>query len=79
MTDSVFQLIDAASGCDHSGCWHDILWMSQKGPVELLGSSRIFRVGIRDHQGLRWHTLKILFHPGDHGEPCATVMLPEED
>lgn len=83
MTDSVFQLIavsiTSAAGCDFSGCWHNILWMAQRGPDELLGNGRIFKVGFRNTQSLQWHTLKILFHPGDHGEPCATVMLPNED
>jgi hypothetical protein len=33
----------------------------------------------RRTRALRWHELKILFHGGDYGEPCATVMLPDED
>ena len=83
MTDTVFALIknavEVAPGCDFAGVWHDILWMSQKGLVQLLGCGRIFKVGVRDSTALRWHELKILFHPGDEGEPCATVMRPEED
>ena len=82
MTAAVFQLIQTAvessAGCDFAGCWHDILWMSKNGLVELLTGGRTFKVGIRTGQSLNWHLLKILFHPGDSREPCATVMLPEE-
>jgi hypothetical protein len=51
---------------------------------ELCGAKRYehsptFKAGIRTGAHLHWHELKILFHGGDHGEPCATVMLPDED
>lgn len=83
MTSAVFALIERAveigEGADFAGLWHDILWMSRVCPVRLLGGGHTFQVGIRADAHLRWHELKILFHGGDHGEPCATVMLPEED
>ena len=81
MTDSVFLLIEraVAAGADFRGVWHDVLWMSQHGLVRLLGNGRIFKVGLKDGTALQWRELRILFHPGDQGEPCATVMLPDED
>lgn len=76
-------LIDACVQYDETvefpGIWHDILWMSRVSPVRLLPGGHTFKVGIRSGQLRRWHELKILFHGGDHGEPCATVMLPDED
>jgi hypothetical protein len=82
MTDSVFNLIRRAveaGPADYAGVWHDVLWMSQQGLMRLLGNGRIFKVGLRDTTALQWRELKILFHPGDIGEPCATLMLPDED
>lgn len=35
--------------------------------------------GPRDGIALQWRELKILFHSVDHGESCATLMLPIED
>lgn len=83
LTAAVFALLERAvetgEGADFAGLWHDILWMSRVSPVRLLRGGHTFKVGIRAGAQLRWHELKILFHVGDHGEPCATVMLPEED
>jgi hypothetical protein len=83
MTDTVLALLEAAvktgAGHDYAGLWHDILWMARACPVSFLPNGRMFKVGIRASYGLQWHELKILFHPGDAGEPCATVMQPEED
>ena len=83
LTSAVFALINAAvetaEGADFAGLWHDILWMSRVCPVRLLPGGHTFKVGIRQGPFLRWHELKILFHGGDHGEPCATVMLRGED
>ncbi len=83
LTSAVFALVnvalEAAEGSDCASVWHDILWMSRVCPVQLLPGGHTFKVGIRSGQLLRWHELKILFHGGDHGEPCATVMLPDED
>jgi hypothetical protein len=83
LTSAVFALVNAAvetaGGSDCTGVWHDILWMSRMARVRLLPGGHTFKVGIRRGLLLRWHELKILFHGGDHGEPCATVMLPDED
>lgn len=83
MTSAVLALIDrsvsADDGAEISGIWHDILWMSRVCPVRLLPGGHTFKVGIRAGAALRWQELKILFHGGDYGEPCATVMLPDED
>lgn len=83
MTSAVFALLERAveigEGVDFAGLWHDVLWMSRVSPVRLLRGGHTFHVGIRDQHTLRWHELKILFHGGDYGEPCATIMLPDED
>ena len=83
MTSAVFALLERGveSGDDSelAGIWHDLLWMSRVSPVRLLSGGHTFKVGIRAEHVLCWHELKILFHGGDHGEPCATVMLPDED
>ena len=83
MTSAVFALIErgveTGEGSEFAGLWHDVLWMSRMSRVRLLSGGHTFDVGIRAAALLRWHELKILFHGGDHGEPCATVMLLEED
>jgi len=83
MTSAVFALlertVEIGDGADFAGLWHDILWMSRVSPVRLLRGGHTFQVGIRAETHLRWHELKILFHGGDYGEPCATVLLPDED
>lgn len=83
MTSAVFALIDGGAmsddGAEFAGLWHDVLWMSRVCPVRLLPGGHTFKVGIRAGTQLRWHELKILFHGGDHGEPCATVVLPDGD
>lgn len=83
MTGSVFALLERAvesdDGQEFAGLWHDILWMSRVCPVRLVSGGHTFKVGIRDAHTLRWHELQILFRGGDNGEPCATVMLPDED
>lgn len=71
--------VETREGSELAGIWHDVLWMSRVCPVQQLPSGHTFKVGIRTACALRWHELKILFHGGDYGEPCATVMLPEED
>ena len=53
--------------------------MSRLCQVWLHPGGHTFKVGIRDSHAQRWHELKILFHGGDNGEPCATVMRPNED
>lgn len=83
MTSAVFALVEAGvesgEGSEFAGLWHDILGMSRGCPVRLLPGGHTFQVGLRAGAQLRRHELKIRFHGGDHGEPCATVMLPEED
>lgn len=82
MTSAVFGLLEnsvkTAECADFAGLWHDLLWMCRF-PAQFVPGGQTFRVGIRAGRGLRWHILKIVFHGGDQGEPCATVMLPEED
>lgn len=82
LTSAVFALVstaaETAEGSDCAGVWHDILWMSRMARVRLLPGGHTFKVGIRQGQLFRWHELKILFHGGDNGEPCATVTLSEE-
>lgn len=83
MTAAVFALLEHAGqsgeGADFAGLWYDVLWMARVCPVRLLSGGHTFRVGIRAGGTLRWHELKILFHGGDYGEPCATVTFPGED
>ena len=83
MTTAVFALVERSVESDDSsefaGVWHDILWMSRVCPVRSLPGGYTFKVGIRVGAQLRWHELKILFHGGDYGEPCATVMLSDDD
>lgn len=83
MTSTVFEIIkagvDAGKGADFAGIWHDVLWMATTCPVEWIAGGQKFRVSIQGTPRSRWHDLKILFHGGDQGEPCATVMLPNED
>lgn len=83
MTSAVFALlergVETGDGAEFAGIWHDILWLSRTCRVRLLSGGHTFKIGMRDAHALRWHELKILFHGGDNGEPCATVMLPDED
>lgn len=83
MTGAVFALIECSvefgQSSEFAGIWHDTLWMSRACPVRPLSGGHTFRVGISAGGVRCWHELKILFHVGDYGEPCATVMLAEED
>ena len=84
MTAAVAALIQKAvdhpdHGNDWKGVWHDVLWMSRVAPVKSFPGGRLFKVVITGTGRKRLHTLKLQIHPGDKGEPCATVMLPEED
>ncbi len=83
MTSAVFEIIkagiDAGKGADYAGIWHDVLWMAATCPIEWIPGGQKFRVSIQGTPRSRWHDFKILFHGGDQGEPCATVMLPDED
>lgn len=83
MTKAVFALIEQSAesddGTELAGIWHDILWMSRVCPVRPLPGGHTFKVGLRAGRALHWHELKITFYLNDHGEPCAAVMLPDED
>lgn len=83
MTSAVFEIIkagvDADKGADFAGIWHDVLWMCRTCPMAWVSGGQTFRVSIQGTPRSRWHELKILFHGGDQGESCATVMLPQED
>lgn len=84
MTIAVFALLERAvvetgEGADFAGVWHDILWTSRECPVRPLPGGHTFEVSFLTSGARRWIELKILFHCGDHGEPCATVLLPDED
>lgn len=83
LTGAVFALVEAAAdageGASPAGIWHGILWMARVCPVRPLPGGHTFEVGLRQATRFHWHELKIIFHGGDHGEPCATVMLPDED
>lgn len=83
LTSAVFALVEAAvetgDGASLAGAWHDVLWMAHVCPVQFLPGGHTFKVGLLQATHLHWHELKIIFHGGDHGEPCATVMLPDED
>jgi hypothetical protein len=84
MTATVCELIRRAvehpdHGNDWKGVWHDILHMSRFCPVQAVPGGRLFRVIITGTGRKRLHTLKAIVHPGDKGESCYTIMLPEED
>ena len=85
MTAEVFGLIDRAvknkRWCnDYRGVWHDILWMSRWAVIRRPDPSTVvFRVAITGVGRQKWHQLKAVCGPNDDGEPCLTVMLPNED
>lgn len=53
--------------------------MSRFCPVQAVPGGRLFRVIITGTGRKRLHTLKAIVHPGDKGESCFTIMLPDED
>ena len=95
MTIAVFELIEKAVNHprwlnDYQGVWHDILHMSKVAivrridargdiDIECAPTQHLFRVIITGTGRKRWHTLKIVCHPGDNAEPVLTVMMPNED
>lgn len=85
MTAAVHHLINEAVASprhcnDRKGVWWDILWMSLHGQTGAPDpSTRLFRVMITGTGRRKWHTLKAVCGPDDHGAPCVTFMLPEED
>lgn len=90
-TSSIWNLIqlfaDEADGASPAGVVHDILWMSRF-PIrkyqEGVGETCIFLFCIPEAVQMKMHTgpepqLKIHVGPNDNGEPCITIMMPEED
>lgn len=65
---------------DLQGRLWDVLWML-KVACRAGGSVLRFRLSIMDHTTKRRRTivLKSVCGPDDDGEPCITIMLPEED
>ena len=84
MTAAVSALIQKAvdhpeHGNDWKGVWHDVLLMCRVAPVKSFPGGRLFKVVMTGTGRKRLHTLKLQIHLGDKGEPCATIMLAEED
>jgi hypothetical protein len=70
-----------AHGQDIKGRLWDILHML-KYVIKSQASNRNelrFQVIVNNGQGGRKVTLKSVCGPGDEGEPCITIMLPDED
>lgn len=84
-TAAVWAIVEAAVnnqryGNDYSGVIWDILWMSQRGIIKRLDDTQhLFQVIITGAGDEKYHTLKIVCHPGDNFEPVLTIMLPHED
>jgi hypothetical protein len=85
-TAALWELIEQAinapnSGNDLLGVLHDILWMSRvkKKAVSNDGNSWLFEVLIIATGLQPIHTLKLVFHQGDHEEPVLTLMCSGED
>lgn len=65
---------------DYAGVLHDMLWMSRVHKTRIIDPYTCeFTVIITGAGRKRLYTFKIVGGPGDHGEPVATIMLPEED
>jgi hypothetical protein len=94
VTTAVWHLIEptdeerAVDQQDLDGRLWDVLWMARcccavpraAAPYERRYPVRFrFRGRQRPLAGLRKMTLKLVSHPGDHGEHVITIMLPEED
>jgi hypothetical protein len=69
---------------DRLGVWHDICWMLNQKiaglPSPSSSNELFFDVIITGaaRRGRYWR-LKSVIGPDDHGEPCLTIMLPDED
>lgn len=64
---------------DLAGVLHDILWMSRRYGRNISPTERLFSVIITGAGRRRNWTLKIVSGPDDAGEPCLTIMFPDED
>jgi hypothetical protein len=88
MTASVFGIIKRAvenPRCtnDYRGVWHDVCWMLTQAIARLPRRNSqpelLFSVIITGAaRGQQW-TFKAVIAPDDQGEPCLTLMLPDED
>ena len=64
---------------DYAGILHDMLSMSKILGRKLDASTVIFRCIIQGAGRSKYYDFKLQVHPGDHGEPVITIMLPDED
>lgn len=64
---------------DYAGILHDMLWMSRCMGRKINDSEVMFRVIIQGAGRSKYHDFKLVVGPGDHGEPCITILLPHED
>jgi hypothetical protein len=68
---------------DYRGVWHDVCWMLRiaisRRPAESSTPELLFRVIITGAGRSKTWTLKAVMGPDDEGDPCLTIMLPEED
>lgn len=88
MTSTVYAILERAvesrRHCnDYRGVWHDICWMLRvtirRHPAWSSIPELLFRVIITGAGPSKYWTLKAVMGPDDEGEPCLTIMLPEED
>ena len=83
-TAAVFEImkkaVDNRRFCnDYAGILHDMLSMSKILGRKLDASTVIFRCIIQGAGRSKYYDFKLQVHPGDHGEPVITIMLPDED
>lgn len=84
MTAGVWAVIQRAANNpktynDLSGVWHDILWLSQATGQPLSPTEQLVTVTITGAGRRRRWQFKLVSSPDDDGQPCLTVMLPDED
>ncbi len=85
VTEAVFErcirVPEGVSGQDEVGRAWDVLWLLRLAIARSPGGDRLlFPVLVQsDNTGPRPVNLQALCHPGDHGEPVITVLMPEED
>jgi hypothetical protein len=76
------QVPDGLDGEDEDGRLWDVVWMLRHAIRErkAVAGPFVFQLYLRtDDRTRRLVTLKAVCGPGDGGEPCITVMLPDED
>jgi hypothetical protein len=88
MTAAVFGILERAVENprhlnDYKGVWHDVCWMLRiaisRQPAERSSSELLFRVIITGAGRSKNWIFKGVMGPDDEGEPCLTIMLPDED